>query len=300
MKIKYIDLNRLQKIIFEGINFIKLENTSVSQQENVLIDINWVRKINDFLEEKHFNNNELINMSFSENQKLNKINMEIVKEILENNHNNHTSLNKIIENYKKKDDSISFSRETLRKFLRQRMKLTYRRIYPKHKNTLSMRNMTIDKLFLCKIIQILIKRERIIYIDESTFSNVKKPLKTWTNNKNEEMILFPGRIPSINLIVAVSEGRIDHFQISEAMNTEIMMIQFIGDLVSKLNQNSDERYWLYLDNASVHKGKSIKRYFKDKNLNVIYGVPYTPQYNMAEFLFSILKISYYQMIFLNK
>ena len=44
-----------------------------------------------------------------------------------------------------------------------------------------------------------------------------------------------------------------------------------------------------LDNLSVHKATSILQTYKDLRITPIFGVPYTPDFNPVEGVFSIVK-----------
>ena len=61
--------------------------------------------------------------------------------------------------------------------------------------------------------------------------------------------------------------------------------------------------YLLLDNVSIHHSKLFKSYILTNNLNIIYNVPYSPEYNPIELMFSKLKKNvkdFYDNFTLNK
>ena len=44
-----------------------------------------------------------------------------------------------------------------------------------------------------------------------------------------------------------------------------------------------------MDNARIHHSKIIKKYAEENNLKLIYNVPYMPEYNPIEKVFSKIK-----------
>jgi transposase len=46
---------------------------------------------------------------------------------------------------------------------------------------------------------------------------------------------------------------------------------------------------VFLDNLSVHHSKIVRQFMKDKELEVLFNVPYSPDYNPIENVFNILK-----------
>ena len=80
---------------------------------------------------------------------------------------------------------------------------------------------------------------------------------------------------------AISEERgKEHFEFVErAFNSK----QFLDFLKYLLIQKPEERSLaLVLDNASIHKTKSVKDWARENDVNIIYNVPYAPWFNGIE------------------
>lgn len=46
---------------------------------------------------------------------------------------------------------------------------------------------------------------------------------------------------------------------------------------------------LFFDNACIHHSKIVVNYLTENNIKFIYNVPYSPEYNPIEFMFSKVK-----------
>lgn len=236
-----------------------------------------------------------------------KINLNLLTEIINNNQSNQLSLSKIRELYYKKDNSVSFSRETLRKFLRKNMNCTFRRVTLKNKEVKCKNYINVQSVFLRRVIEIFLNEEDIIYIDQSGFSNPKSHFQNWTFSPNDYKGTLPKRLKRINLISALGRKELLFSKISLLKTNQRRMINFLKQLIDKLQK--DEHYndkynsyklWIYLDNAKFHKGNNIVDYIKTTKFNVIYGIPYTPKYDSIENVFSIIKAIYRGHIFENE
>ena len=58
---------------------------------------------------------------------------------------------------------------------------------------------------------------------------------------------------------------------------------------NKLNKNKIKNRTFLMDNSSIHKSKKMIKYIKDNNLKVIYNIPYCSEYNLIEYIFSLLR-----------
>jgi transposase len=69
-----------------------------------------------------------------------------------------------------------------------------------------------------------------------------------------------------------------------AVNTEI----FANFLVNA-KFSTDNKHYLLLDNLPVHKTKKIREVAMQKNIELIFLVPYFPQLNPTEEIFNVIK-----------
>ena len=71
-----------------------------------------------------------------------------------------------------------------------------------------------------------------------------------------------------------------------SMNTEKYHDFLQNKVIPKLESNHTH---LLMDNVSFHKTKKIKRLLENENKKAIYTVPYTPDLNPIENVFSVVK-----------
>ena len=60
----------------------------------------------------------------------------------------------------------------------------------------------------------------------------------------------------------------------------------ITNFIQKINKNTNNKYILYMDNATIHKSKVVNQCIKDNNIKVIYNISYHSEYNPIEYIFS--------------
>lgn len=245
-----------------------------------------------------------IRINFNKRTKMMNMKANLLVDIINSNKSTQLSLSKIREIYYQKDNSICFSLETLRKFLRNKLRCTFRRLKLRNKEVYQKNYPFIQSVFLRKIIEIVLNKEDIIYIDESGFTNPKYKFRNWTLSPYEYDQSFPKRLKRINLISAMGPKELLLSKISLVNTNQKRMINFLKDLIGKLLVNKDykdkynnNKLWIYLDNAQFHKGEEITNYMKTTKFNILYGVPYTPMYNPIETIFSIVKGKFKGQIF---
>ncbi len=162
-------------------------------------------------------------------------------------------------------------------------------------------------MFLKRIVEIITNEGIIIYIDESSFSNIKHNFKTWVHRNRKEFRTHPGRIKSVSLMLAVTMDKIIHYEINTNTNTSqdfLKFLQTLDDIIELDNylksKKSENLLWILADNCKIHKTEEIRTFIRKAKLNIIYIVPYSPQYNLVEFIFSVLKRRFYERILLNR
>ena len=93
--------------------------------------------------------------------------------------------------------------------------------------------------------------------------------------------------PTLALLCGISKEKgIEHFRIFEqSVNVE----KFIEYVEGVRAANGEEKICLFMDNLSSHTSERSKQAMRDKGIRYIYNVPYSPDYNPIEFVFSIVK-----------
>lgn len=68
-----------------------------------------------------------------------------------------------------------------------------------------------------------------------------------------------------------------------------MKIQDFYDFIENINFIDNKKHYLMLDNLKVHHTKTVKELFKQKNIETLFLVPYTPELNPTELCFNFIR-----------
>ena len=74
-----------------------------------------------------------------------------------------------------------------------------------------------------------------------------------------------------------------HYKIINDSAKSDVFLDFIKNIPDIQNK------YLFLDNASIHHSKILNHYIKLKHINMLFNVPYSPEFNPIEIMFSKLK-----------
>ncbi len=129
---------------------------------------------------------------------------------------------------------------------------------------------------------------RIVYIDEICFTRTTVP-KTEYNLKSQNMAadLVHLNEPTLAVLSAIStEKGQEHFKIFDKSVNVQKFKQYLQELREK---NGEEKIALFLDNLSAHRSEKSKVEASRLGFRFIFNVPYSPEYNPIEFVFSKVK-----------
>ena len=132
---------------------------------------------------------------------------------------------------------------------------------------------------------------RIIYLDESIFTTKTIQKSDYSPHKIHHVIpQAQVNQPVYVLILAISEENgLEHYQIFEkSVNAQ----KFKKYLLSLRRANEFQRMAIFMDNLQVHKTNAIKKVLKSQNIQAIYNVPYSPDFNPCECCFAKIKNIY--------
>jgi transposase len=94
-----------------------------------------------------------------------------------------------------------------------------------------------------------------------------------------------------------------HYKISEKSTKSQDIVKFLEELINSIKENKDlkdkynnKKIFLYMDNAAVHRNKYVSKSLENTKLNVLFGIPYCPELNCSEYIFSILKKKFRSII----
>ena len=129
---------------------------------------------------------------------------------------------------------------------------------------------------------------RIIYIDETCFTRKTCSDSEWTLPK-ENMAVDVAMLdePTLALLCGISKERgIEHYRVFEQSVNVDKFLEYLDGVKAAY---PNEKVALFMDNLSAHTSARSKTAMKERGFRYIYNVPYSPDYNPIEFVFSIVK-----------
>lgn len=128
---------------------------------------------------------------------------------------------------------------------------------------------------------------KIISIDESSFDIRIRKIKGWSKKghkiirKNKNM----SNRQRITLTLGINKNKIVGYQIIKGSANKKTYEKFLNNDIMKNVKNSI----LLMDNARIHHFKNIISAVKNTTNKIVYNVPYNPETNPVEHIFSIIK-----------
>lgn len=128
--------------------------------------------------------------------------------------------------------------------------------------------------------------DKAIYIDESGFNLATARQYGWSEQGSRAIATRPSQGANLTLILAVSvEKQVIAHQERFGSTDSAAFEAFVRHLLSKL----DTPHQIVMDNASIHKSIEIKQAIKDAGHTLIFQPPYTPEFNLCEWVFGLVK-----------
>ena len=127
-----------------------------------------------------------------------------------------------------------------------------------------------------------------MYLDEICFTRTTVPKKEYTKlKKNMPSDLAHLNEPTLAVLSAISKEKgQEHFKIYDNSVNVQKFKQYLKELRA---QNPDEKIALFLDNLSAHRSEKSRVEGASLGFRFIFNVPYSPEYNPIEFVFSKIK-----------
>lgn len=131
-----------------------------------------------------------------------------------------------------------------------------------------------------------IKLDRIISIDETSINTNSCPSYGWSDKGKKIMKIHKKYRITYTIISAISNNKVIHNEIIKGSVNSIIFKEFLV----KVNNKLDKSMYLLMDNACQHHSKIVKEYINNCTKHIIiYNVPYCPEYNPIEMVFSKFK-----------
>ena len=188
--------------------------------------------------------------------------------------------NALISLLKKKYD-ITASKTSIYEILKY-MDLTRKRVKRKVINKKLNMN-ELKKIFKQKVKSI--NKNNIISIDEMSIDTNLLPLYGWNHKGKKLELKTTINKKRYTVICGISNNRIIHYDI---IKNSANAMDFKNFIINVINKSPDIKY-LLVDNARIHHSKIVKDYINTTEKELLFNVPYTPEYNPIEHLFSKVK-----------
>lgn len=99
---------------------------------------------------------------------------------------------------------------------------------------------------------------------------------------------------ALAIVTGVSE--IDGIELSVTYPKSISASQFVAFLESLAEKNQGNRVVIFLDNMRAHHSRVVKEAFERLGMAAIFNLPYSPQFNGIESVFSMMKTCYKRIL----
>ena len=215
-----------------------------------------------------------------------KINDEIIKFILNTVEKNNVITVKEIISLINKNFNLLISESSIYNILKKN-KITYKRVTIKtNPYTEEEEKETLNNI---KYILDELEPNNIISYDEISVTNNEYPVFGWS--KSGEKCIVKNRINNIkgdrfSIGLAINNKKIVGYKIVDKGFKTDDFIDIMKDLKEK---DINNEYSYFLDNASVHKTKKFKDYTKESKIHVLYNAPYNSEKNPVEYVFASLR-----------
>jgi hypothetical protein len=132
---------------------------------------------------------------------------------------------------------------------------------------------------------------KVFYLDETVFSFSTFPTRTWYSKHNNVCIpekTYRFKTQAVVAAVSHENGMEDFLCADGAIATK----DFVFFLELLHRKNGSQPYALFLDNLKVHTSKDTTKAMQTLGIMPIFNVPYSPQFNGIEAVFSIVKANF--------
>ena len=132
------------------------------------------------------------------------------------------------------------------------------------------------------------EKRLIIYIDEILFSKRSIRLREWSNKNSNLTVNQPDLYVGFRSVIAAmtEESGIGLIKIHEQACTGEDFRDFLIQLRGKVGKRPVS---LFMDNATIHKKPCVKEWWPKLNMEPIWNIGYSPEFNPIEAVFSKVK-----------
>ena len=229
---------------------------------------------------------------------------QIIKNIVDNSSkNSNLSLAKITEEFSrvaKLQNIKPIKKSTIHYILRNVLSYRFRKISVKT-NKLEKKEYIKFSFFFIKIFMKSLKMGFCpIFIDECGFSTINNNFRNWVNNENQYNAKLTHKNTRLNLIMAVSNNKIEYYKISENNTNSELFLGFMKELINNMTEDEKNKSIFILDNLKSHCTLELFEFYYNNHLKILFTVPYNSPFNMIEICFRNIKNIIYKKIYSNK
>lgn len=185
----------------------------------------------------------------------------------------------------KKKFNVNIGQSTLYKLLKE-LNITRKKVNKKFDYTNRIKKHQMIKTFKNNLKNIPINE--IISMDETSIDTHISNNYGWNLKGKKITIIKKEKRVRYTVLCAVDMDKVVHIKVINNSANGIIFMDFIKEIISKLDINKS--HYILLDNARIHHSKMFKNYINDKkNIQLIFNVPYSPEYNPIEKVFNEVK-----------
>jgi transposase len=225
-----------------------------------------------------------------------KIHKHTVKAILSKSKFNKSLKASYQEYVRLTNDSLHIN--TFRRYVKNVLRYSYKYDSVVSKNKYNINNLKIGALVLNYYMKVLLDNQLFLYLDETGFDQKRQRLRRWSKRGHQIVTKSPNKSKNISVLVINSTKEVVYSKaIGRAFTADSFHDALLEFLDSKafLKLHKTNQVVLYLDNAAIHKSEKIITTVRGKGLNMLYGIPYFPELNLTENVFSKIKRDYYRI-----
>ena len=129
---------------------------------------------------------------------------------------------------------------------------------------------------------------RMIYLDETMFTRKTVRNEEWTRQgENVQVDLAKLDEPTLAMVCGISlEKGLEHFKIYPKSVKKESFVEYLKEL---REHTRGEKVCLFLDNLTAHTSDFSKTAMREMGYRWAWNVPYSPEYNPIELVFSKVK-----------
>jgi len=135
-----------------------------------------------------------------------------------------------------------------------------------------------------KIIKTM-NKNNIISVDETSIDTHISADYGWSKKGDNINETKKTKRIRYTVISAISNNNVIYNKYIKGSANAETFLQFIKELKKRIINDS----YILLDNARIHHSKIVNKYIKENNINFIFNVPYCPEFNPIEKVFSQIK-----------